>query len=72
MEKNDISISELEEYFDGKSHRAGYKKCDKCGWEGYDAKWSICPTCQQTYYKCPNCGGGTKNLKYTYKYVYNK
>jgi hypothetical protein len=29
MERNEISISELEEYFDGKKHRAGYKKCVK-------------------------------------------
>jgi predicted RNA-binding Zn-ribbon protein involved in translation (DUF1610 family) len=36
------------------------KKCEKCGWTGYNAKLSLCFSCDTTYYKCPNCGSKTK------------
>jgi len=29
------------------------RECSKCGWRGIDAKWSYCPFCNSTYYKCP-------------------
>jgi predicted RNA-binding Zn-ribbon protein involved in translation (DUF1610 family) len=36
------------------------KKCEKCGWTGYNAKLSLCCNCDTTYYKCPDCGSKTK------------
>jgi len=39
------------------------RKCTRCNWTGYDAKWVLCSVCDSTYYKCPLCGNKTGKMK---------
>lgn len=47
------------------------RECSKCGWRGNSAKWSYCPFCNSTYYKCPVCGGSTAPMKLPFTSIYS-